>query len=91
MVLSVKSQMRHRAREIALQIVYEIDMRPDADIEEAILLYPSEDEPEEVISYASDLVRGVYKNIEAVSELLRDNIIGWRPERMSQWIRPQSA
>ena len=82
MAISVKSQMRHRAREIALQIVYELDMRPDTDLDEAILLYPFDDEPEEVTLYATGLVRGVYKNIEAVSELLRDNIIGWRPERM---------
>ncbi len=29
-----------------------------------------------------ELVRGVMENMDAISDLLRENIIGWRPERM---------
>ena len=82
MTFSTKSKLRHRSLEIALQLIYELDMRPDAEINEALLLYPSEDEPEGVFLYASELVRGVYDNIEEIAEMLRENIIGWRPERM---------
>lgn len=76
------AQMRHRSREIALQLIYELNLRPDVDIEEAIALYPSEGEQEEVFLYACELLRSVMENGEEISELLRDNIIGWRPERM---------
>lgn len=74
--------MRHRSREIALQLIYQLDVRPSANIDEAIELYPSEDESDGVFDYACELVRGVMENMDAISDLLRENIIGWRPERM---------
>ncbi len=74
--------MRHRSREIALQLIYQLDVRPSANIDEAIELYPSEGEADGVFDYACELVRGVMDNMEAISDLLRENIIGWRPERM---------
>ena len=80
--MSSRSQLRHRSREIALQLIYQLDVRPSANIDEAIELYPSEDEPEGVFDYACELVRGVMDNMDAISDLLRENIIGWRPERM---------
>lgn len=82
MNMSSKSQMRHRSREIALQLIYQLDVRPSANIDEAIELYPSEGETDGVFDYACELVRGVMDNMEAISDLLRENIIGWRPERM---------
>lgn len=82
MKMSSKSQMRHRSREIALQLIYQLDVRPSANIDEAIELYPSEGEDDGVFDYACELVRGVMENMDAISDLLRENIIGWRPERM---------
>ncbi len=82
MKMSSKSQMRHRSREIALQLIYQLDVRPSANIDEAIELYPSEGEADGVFDYACELVRGVMENIDTISDLLRENIIGWRPERM---------
>jgi N utilization substance protein B len=81
--MSARSQYRHRSREIALQLIYQLDVRPSANIDEAIELYPSEGEPEGVFDYACELVRGVMDNMDAISDLLRENIIGWRPERMA--------
>ena len=80
--MSSRSQLRHRSREIALQLIYQLDVRPSANIDEAIELYLSEGEPEGVFDYACELVRGVMDNMDAISDLLRENIIGWRPERM---------
>lgn len=103
--------MRRRSREIALQLIYELDIMPDRSVEEAIELFPFQDEPvdaeaapeieaekeplqtdpglelddssaEEVRQYACELVRGVRESASELEELLRDNIIGWRPERM---------
>ena len=103
--------MRRRSREIALQLIYELSIRPDQSLEEAIELFPFQIEPaesgvtqeeeqeseqlqtnpdlelgsseaEEVRQYACELVRGVRESAEELEELLRDNIIGWRPERM---------
>lgn len=82
--MSTKSQLRHRSREIALQLIYQMDVRPDAVLSEVLALYLSESEEEtaEVFSYASELVTGVCENADEIAELLRDNIISWRPERM---------
>lgn len=80
--MSTKSQLRHRSREIALQLIYQMDVRPDAVLSEVLALYPSEEEKAEVFSYARELVAGVCENADEIAELLRDNIISWRPERM---------
>lgn len=80
--MSSKSQLRHRSREIALQLIYQLDIRTSANVDEVIELYPSEGEADGVFDYACELVRGVSDNIDAISDLLRENIIGWRPERM---------
>lgn len=78
----LKAQLRHRSREIALQLIYQLDLRHDIDAEEAIALFPSDAEDKEVFGYACELVRGVYENKDAILDTLRENIIGWRPERM---------
>lgn len=80
--MSSKSQLRHRSREIALQLIYQLDIRPSANVDEVIELYPLEGEADGVFDYACELVRGVMDNLDTISDLLRENIIGWRPERM---------
>lgn len=103
--------MRRRSREIALHLIYELDLRPETELSEAIALYPFENEPdeaplpgveqakeeplytdpdrdldesesEEVRQYACELVMGVKDSFDELEELLRTNMIGWRPERM---------
>lgn len=77
-----RSQRRHRSREIALQLIYQLDVRPDLRFEEAVALFPAEDEDPEVFSYARELVMGVCAQAGEIAELLRENIVAWRPERM---------
>ncbi|MEG1837601.1 MAG: transcription antitermination factor NusB [Synergistaceae bacterium] len=74
--------MRHLSREIALQIIYQIDMRPDSSIEEAISNYPFEGVESPVKEYSIELLRGIDDSFEELNDMLRENIIGWRPERM---------
>lgn len=78
----LKAQLRHRSREIALQLIYELGQRPDQDIEEAIALYPAEDEKGDVFNYACELVRGVEKNRGDILNIMRENVVGWRLERI---------
>lgn len=80
--MSTRSQLRHRSREIALQLIYQLDMRPSDTLGEALALYPSEEENGEVFAYARELVTGVREHADRIAELLRDNIVSWRPERM---------
>lgn len=80
--MSTRSQHRHRSREIALQLIYQLDVRPGVTPSEALELYPFKEEKDEVLSYACELVTGVCENADEIAELLRNNIVSWRPERM---------
>ena len=75
-------QRRRRAREIALQLIYELDLRLDLAPEEALGAYPFDAEPAEVAEYAKFLVRAASGRSGEVDEMLREHIVGWRTERM---------
>ncbi len=79
---AILPQKRRRSREIALQILYSMEMRENIKPELAIELYPFESEDEEVRSYAEKLVLGVHENRSGIDGMIRQNIVGWRPERM---------
>ena len=75
-------QRRRRAREIALQLVFEMDLRPALSLEEAFALYPFEDEEMSVREYAYLLVQEVIRREVEIDAILREVMVGWRPERM---------
>lgn len=75
-------QRRRRAREIALQLIYELDLRPDLSPAEATGMFPFDTEDEDVAAYAKSLVFSSCKRGEEIDELLREHIQGWRTERM---------
>ncbi len=75
-------QKRRRSREIALQVLYSLDIRDDASVEDAISFFPFSEEDPEVTSYAQVLIRGVIDRNADIDRLLRTYITGWRPERM---------
>lgn len=79
---AVLPQRRRRAREIALQLIYELNVRPDLSFEDAFAIFPFETEDAEIIEYARRLVREVVENDAEIDALLRQTIVGWRPERM---------
>lgn len=73
---------RTRAREVALQILYSLNVREGLEPDEAISLFPFKDEEPDVASYAIKLIKGVWSNSEKIDMLIRTYITGWRPERM---------
>ena len=73
---------RRRAREIALQLIYELDLRPALAPDEAIEMFPWNGEAEDVAEYAAFLVRAVARHADDIDSLLREYIVGWRTERM---------
>jgi len=75
-------QKRRRSREIALQVLYSLDLREDTTVDEAISFFPFADEDPEVIRYAQALIRGVVERNVDIDRLIRTHITGWRPERM---------
>ena len=74
-------QKRHRSREMALQMLYSLDLRRDQTIEDALEFFAAEDDPE-ILSYARDLVKGAWERRNDIDNLIREHVTGWRPERM---------
>ena len=79
---NILPQKRRRSREIAIQILYALDIRNSEKVNEMFSLYPFEDEEPDVVSYASLLVKGVWEARFEIDTLIRKHVVGWRPERM---------
>ncbi|WP_050767858.1 transcription antitermination factor NusB [Acetomicrobium hydrogeniformans] len=80
--MSLLQQQRRRAREIALQLLYALDIRNDQTPDEAMALFPFDGESEEVMNYAIWLVKEIWGKRVEIDNLIRMHITGWRPERM---------
>jgi transcription antitermination protein NusB len=84
----VKKDRRHRARESALQILYQWDVGK-VDVERAIetffaLQWPDAVPPsDELRSAASSVARETVARLEAIDALVAATAERWRPERMS--------
>jgi N utilization substance protein B len=75
-------QRRRRAREIALQLIYELDLREDLAPGDALEMYPFDAEEPDVAEYAKALVWASHRRTGEVDDILREHIVGWRTERM---------
>ncbi len=75
---------RRQAREIALQILYQLDLNP-ADPEEALELYwRTFDPPLELRDFASRIVKGVWENRSRIDQLIDQAAFHWRIDRMDR-------
>lgn len=79
---SLLPQKRRRSREIALQVIYALDIRKHQTPEEALDLFPSEGEEPGVFEYSSILVKGVWEKKDDIDSMVLTYVTGWRPERM---------
>jgi N utilization substance protein B len=62
--------------------MYELDLRSELSPEEAIEMFPWEDENPDVAEYARSLVLTSVERSEEIDDILREHIVGWRTERM---------
>ncbi len=75
---------RSRAREVALQLLYAVDLNPEqqpAPVEEFLAGRLRQDR--ELIQFARSLVAGVQRNREELDELLATRAENWTLERMA--------
>ena len=73
---------RHRAREIALKLLYQIDMTGEAPGEALAAYLGPRRLPKDVAGFAEELVRGVWDNREKLDQLVGDSADHWKVERM---------
>ncbi|HET58150.1 MAG TPA: transcription antitermination factor NusB [Deltaproteobacteria bacterium] len=75
---------RRRAREIALQVLFQIDMT-GIDPHEALDLFWSHfDAPENAREFAAMLILGTTEHLEAIDTAIRDCSDHWSLERMAR-------
>jgi N utilization substance protein B len=67
---------------MALQLIYELDLRKDISPAEAIDMYPFAEEEPEAADYAKQLVMSTSECVDEIDQLLRRYIVGWGLERM---------
>lgn len=74
---------RRKARETALQGLYMHEVGK-ADVETIIRFEWLDDElPDEIISFAAKIIRGVTSNIEKIDSLISSYSKNWKPERLT--------
>jgi N utilization substance protein B len=85
---AARKDLRHRAREAALQILYAWDVGR-TDIEEAADFYfthqwvGTDAPPDDVRQFATDLSRDTVSRLGAIDPLIAETTERWRPERMA--------
>lgn len=80
-------QNRHRARELAAQLLYSLDTRTGQDMKTCLDVFTDEggfaaQECLEVQDYMRFLVAGTWERRQEIDNLMRVIVTGWRPERM---------
>jgi N utilization substance protein B len=75
--------IRRRAREIALQVLYQLDITR-GDPEEALVVYFENFRPSEKSrEFCRRLIEGVWQNREAIDLLIEENAENWALRRMT--------
>jgi N utilization substance protein B len=66
---------------MALQLLYALDIRRSQTPEQALDLFPLDDDPE-IREYTRILTLGAWERRMDIDNLIREHVTGWRPERM---------
>ncbi|MDR3265166.1 MAG: transcription antitermination factor NusB [Synergistaceae bacterium] len=87
MTKSFVAQSRRRSRELAVQLLYSLETRPGQSPDECANVFVSEcgfasEENAEVREYMLFLVRGTWSRCADIDNMMRELVVGWRPERM---------
>jgi len=84
---AVRKDLRHRARETALQILYAWDIG-QTDIDQAANTFftyqwVGEEPSEDLRQFATELARDTVNRLDAIDPLIAETTERWRPERMA--------
>lgn len=74
---------RTRAREYALQILYQIELRGDPEDEVLRNFWQDQPAEEEVRSFADKLVRGTSRHLRTIDEIISRHAENWDLKRMA--------
>jgi N utilization substance protein B len=75
---------RRKAREYALQILFELDIRKEKPTARALKIFWAEHSPdEEVRSFAEEVVKGTFKHLQAINSAIEQSAENWSIDRMA--------
>ncbi len=74
---------RHKAREVALQVLYEIDSVGHSSDEAMVRILSRVEVSEDVANFARELVNGVMQNRDKLDQNIRDFAPAWPLEQIS--------
>jgi transcription antitermination protein NusB len=74
---------RHKARELALMILYELDFRPSPPAQVLDEFWRERVVPGEVRAFAEDLVRGTQERTAELDRVIEDNAAHWSLARIA--------
>jgi N utilization substance protein B len=74
---------RRKARELAIQILYQIEMKGSEPKEVLDLFWKSEETLPDVRQFTTELVEGTYRNRKEIDQLIERHSIHWRLSRMA--------
>jgi N utilization substance protein B len=76
---------RHQARELALKVLFQLEVSGDDDVEEVLRYHASEGAATaDVAAFAGQLVRGVIANREKLDAILSDASEHWKLGQMAK-------
>ena len=76
---------RHRARELALKVLFQLEHSPDDDPDEVLAYHAAEEDSSRALAlFAADLIHGVLAHREELDDIIRAASTNWRPEQMGR-------
>jgi N utilization substance protein B len=76
---------RHRARELALKVLFQLEHQPGDDPLEALAYHVADDQtPGGVADFAGELVRGVIENQPELDQTIQEASTNWRLDQMGR-------
>lgn len=74
---------RHKSRELALQVLYEIEMKSTEPKLVFDLFWKHEEYPKEIKQFTVDIVEGVYRNRKEIDHIIEKHSTHWKLSRMA--------
>ena len=76
---------RHRARELALKVLFQLEHTPADDPVEALAYHAADDRaPPDVVAFAGELVEGVVANRDGLDRTIQDASTNWKLDQMGR-------
>lgn len=79
-----ESKIRHKARELALQILFQKEFLSDFDLNSCIEYFKSlQEAPDETWEYVLFLLNGIFAKQQDIDRIISDKSINWKISRMA--------